>query len=209
MDFVITVRNGGTLYGCYKQALREVHKRWRLLAEMSSTPADDCTVARDAKREFLRFYGQAIAIRRLFGLKDDESMPDDLRERLDVEMWEHRIRSMAAIDFLSCDRLQRQTIEMLQCCPVEMRRRLAAEITDPANHQRLVDWWMDFDPCLPAPLVIPETEARRLLSCVSQRSYEPRGIGAEEGWQSRTGKSSGPDSNPANPADGEQGSTAQ
>ena len=193
MDFVITVRNGGTPYGCYKQSLRELHKRWRLLVEISQQAPDDCTVSRDAKREFLRFYGQAIALRRSLGLADDQPMPDELRERLDVEMWEFRIRSMAAIDFLSCDRLQRGTIEMLQCCPVPMRKRLAEEITNPENHAKLVDWWMDYDPGIPAPLTIPEIEAARLIQCASQRSQLRPGIGLEargDRWDSSTGKSS-------------------
>ena len=176
MDWLITVRSGGTLYGCYKQACHETWTRWGALREHYATrnaqndPANrfagDCVI-RDTEREFLRFYGQAVALRRSLGLADGEAMPDDLRERLDVEMWTHRIRSMAAIDYLATGRLQRPTIELLQCCPVEMRKTLAAEITNPEQHQSLVEWWMGYDPCLPAPLAIPETEARRLLSCVS------------------------------------------
>lgn len=33
IDNVITARSGGTLYGCYRQAVRELHKRWRGLRE--------------------------------------------------------------------------------------------------------------------------------------------------------------------------------
>jgi len=34
IDHAITIRAGGTLYGCYKQAVRELHKRWRGLREV-------------------------------------------------------------------------------------------------------------------------------------------------------------------------------
>lgn len=187
MDSFITVRSGGTLYGCLKQALRELHKRWRGLRQLYeqrqktqhgfAEQLEIDLVIRDTEREFMRFYGQAVALRRSLGLSDGEAMPDDLRERLDVEMWHHRIRSMAAIDYLATGRLQRPTIELLQCCPVEMRRTLAAEITNPEQHQALVEWWMGYDPCLPAPLAIPENEARRLLSCVLPHSYALPAIG--------------------------------
>jgi hypothetical protein len=39
MDYLITVRAGGTPYGCYKQALRELYKRWRGLRQAYSDRA--------------------------------------------------------------------------------------------------------------------------------------------------------------------------
>lgn len=36
MNFFITARAGGTAYGCYKQAVDELHKRWRALQTMKS-----------------------------------------------------------------------------------------------------------------------------------------------------------------------------
>lgn len=181
IDWMITVRSGGTIYGCYKQACHELWCRWQALGDHYATQnaqndpakrfAADCVI-RDTEREFLRFYGQAVALRRSLGLADDQAMPDDLRERLDIEMWAHRIRSMAAMDFLTASRLQRPTVELLQCFPVDMRRELLAEITNPERHQKLVDWWLSHDPGLPEPLAIPETQARELLSCASRHLSE-------------------------------------
>jgi hypothetical protein len=109
-DYAITVRAGGTPYGCYVQAVRELHKRWRGLRELYANakspdgPAERFEAAgviRDTEREFLRFYGQAVALRRSLGLADDQAMPDDMRERLDVQMWSYRLRAMAAVDFIT------------------------------------------------------------------------------------------------------------
>jgi hypothetical protein len=197
-DYAITVKAGGTLYGCYRQAVRELHKRWRglresyklrALAQIDLEEAEEKTdrraminaadlrlslleavgVIRDTEREFLRFYGQAVALRRSLGLEDSEPMPDDMRERLDVEMWAHHLRTMAAVDFMTCSRLQKGTVELLQACPPDMRRDIAADICNPSRHNELVEWYMTYAPPIPAPLAIPAEEARHLLESVCSR----------------------------------------
>ena len=178
-DYAITARAGGTLYGCYKQSLRELHKRWRGLRELyGNAKASDCPaerfesagVIRDTEREFLRFYGQAVALRRSLGLADDEAMPDDMRERLDVEMWAYRLRAMAAVDFITAGRIQRGTVELLQSCPPDMRREIYAVVLQPERHAELIEWYLNHDPQIPAPLAIPETQARAMLASFASTS---------------------------------------
>lgn len=178
-DYAITVRAGGTPYGCYIQSVRELHKRWRGLRELyGNAKASDCPaerfeaagVIRDTEREFLRFYGQAVALRRTLGLADDETMPDEMRERLDVEMWEYRLRAMAAVDFITTGRIQRGTVELLQACPPAMRQSIYSVVLQPERHEELIQWYLTHDPQIPAPLAIPETQARAMLAEFASKS---------------------------------------
>lgn len=201
IDTAITIRSGGTLYGCYKQAVRELHKRWRGLRELYQARSlavldideqeerqnlsfRDCKrrdlrvrelrlglieteqVIADTEREFLRFYGQAIACRRALGLSDDEPMPDDLRERLDAEMWEHHLKAMAAVDYITTGRLGRSTVELLAACHPDTRQRLAADILDESRHGALVRWYLTQDCPMPEPARLTEQQERSALGCV-------------------------------------------
>lgn len=203
IDHAITGRSGGTVYGCYRQAVRELHKRWRGLrecyaarerlildiddlerlpkasgndarrreidlAEKRLSLIESAGVIRDTEREFLRFYGQALACREALGIGPDETLSDDRRESLEAEFWEHQIKAMAAVDFITTGRLSRGTVELFQCSPPAQRQRLAAEILDPAAHERLTSWYLSIDPALPPPIEFPAPQAREVLSCVSK-----------------------------------------
>lgn len=195
MDALITVRAGGTRYGCYKQSLRELWKRYRGLRdlyaqcellrididELSSRSCDTeidqrrTAVQRaskqlalqeveknieDTEREFLRFYNQAVVLKSCIGELDPKR-----RAELDCEMWEHRLRCAAAIDFMTSGRLSANTVESLQSCPVEMRKRLAADMLDPAKHGSLIEWFLSYSPDVPAFALSPATDVRRMVEC--------------------------------------------
>lgn len=199
MDSFITVRSGGTLYGCYKQALRELDKRTRGLVglyaerellmidieefELSSNGKSrearrkaielarkrfqlsetDDNIS-DTEREFLRFYGQAVAIREALEAQG-VSFPLDAetRDRLDREMWSHRLRCMAAVDMLTAHQLSAQTIEFLHACPPEIRRELFATVLnkDPTAHAQ---WYLNDSPAVPEPKLIA-AQPRNLIAC--------------------------------------------
>ena len=148
MDAFITVRAGGTVYGQYKQALRELSKRFRgltglyhdrQLAELDievlkSGPKGnnfalrrrDIEISRarfgleqtdhtikDTEREFLRFYAQAVVLKRKIEAEHGE-FTEEVRAKLDAEMWEYQIQQTIAVDILAGGRVSSSAITMLR-----------------------------------------------------------------------------------------------
>ena len=170
-DYLVTTRAGGTLYGQYKQSLRELYKRFRGLRELTSNNArlqidieelewkikteqeKDFKLKRlevdykekvmlmeesqraisDTKREFMRFYQQAAHLKEKIG-----DLTDEKRHKLDMEMWEFKIKEMAVIDWISSGRLRNSTFEFLHSCPKEMKTRIAQELQ---NQNKLIEWY--------------------------------------------------------------------
>ena len=201
MDCFITVRSGGTLYGCYKQALRELDARVTALLQRyearrllqveveelaSSEPVDPWQAKRDdvrlatrrlmlskcdrliedTEREFWRFYCQAVAIREAL-TAEGISFPLDesTRDLLDREMWQHRLKCMAAVDLMKDGRLSTTTIEFLQALPADMRRPLASVIFDAQRHQEVFEWYMRFDAKVPPPCNVGLSDIRKMIEC--------------------------------------------
>lgn len=195
IDNAITAKSGGTLYGCYRQATREVHKRWRGLRDLYSQrrkigqqPDIDNDeirlqevelehVIRDTEREFLRFVGQALACRRALGLADNQELPEDRRETLEAEFWAHQVKCMAAVDFITTGRLGRNTVELLVAIRGDQRRALAAEILDEQAHAKLVEWYLTHEPEMPEPVALIGVSPAKVLECVSETLCELPGSG--------------------------------
>jgi hypothetical protein len=169
-DYLITVRAGGTVYGQYKQALRELYKRYRGLKELYSqkellqVDIDELAAAKtcnqfqtrrneinrkvkllsmeemdknieDTEREFQRFYAQACALKKQIG-----ELTPEKRNQLDRDMWEYKLKEMAAIDFLSQGRLGNVTVEMIAAAPMGMRQELL-RLINPQNQNELIQWF--------------------------------------------------------------------
>lgn len=168
-DYLVTLRAGGTLYGQYKQALRELYKRFRGLRELTckherllidieeleekleSEEGFDLKRSRvnykekvmlteestrainDTEREFKRFYQQASYLKEEIG-----DLTDEKRHKLDMEMWEFKIKEMAAIDIVSAGRIRNVTYEFLSSAPKSMKRRIALELSDSDG---LIEWY--------------------------------------------------------------------
>jgi hypothetical protein len=201
MDAFITVRSGGTLFGCYAQALRELNTRTRALRSQYSGMAnmlvdidvwetgeaktqydrrrnkikaaehrhalDECrrSIA-ETEYEFLRFYRQAISLRDALESRGVTfPLDNETRDRLDREMWEHNIKSMAAVDFMTTGRLAPNTIGLLQALPAEMRRRVAETILSGDDKAPLIDWFLTHEPEMPDPARIEMQDVRRLIGC--------------------------------------------
>jgi hypothetical protein len=201
MDNFITVRSGGTLYGCYKQALRELWKRYRgltglyweratIAAEAEATPskADHRLIQldnakqrlrteeldksiADTEREFLHFYGQATALREALGISDETPLTSERRATLDAEMWEHHLRSKLACEIMAHGSPSVATLEMLQSFPREMRRQIVQQLQSEPGRKALLDWFLDYSPQLPAPRIPSGTESRRLLECCASSRF--------------------------------------
>jgi hypothetical protein len=192
MDAFITQRNGGTLYGCYKQALREVATRIRALRdryfgiemieaeiaehEERGTPKDLIQARQKrsgipeiqhalehTEREFLRFYGQAAAIRQIMESQGISFPLDDAtRHRLDCEFWVHQLKVRAAIQGFSQGRPDSVTLELIQSLPQDLRKIVCEEVFSEGAPQRLMDWFLTYENPIPAPLPIT-MEPRKLI----------------------------------------------
>ena len=185
MDHLITIRAGGTVYGQYKQALRELYKRYRGLKglyserellqvdidELDEKATDNRFEARrndinrktklmnaqemdknieETEREFKRFYAQAAALKEQVG-----ELTPERRDALDRDMWDFKIREMAAVDYLTTGRLGVNTVEFIGSLPSEMRQGVLEQIS-PAKQVALIEW---FETKNPSAVALPETQA--------------------------------------------------
>ena len=183
MDNFITIRSGETQYGQYKQALRELFKRYRGLKELyvarellqvdidelefEEIPSLKYNHRRNminltkhrmdmedlerniehTEREFKRFYAQVNALKKEIG-----ELTPEKQNKLDQEMWIHKLKSMVAIDYITKGRIGENALAFMRSIPKGIRIPLLAEIKD---HDKLIAWFEDFDVPLP-PLQIEE-----------------------------------------------------
>ena len=160
---LVTLRAGGTMYGMYKQALRELYRRVRGVRELESDRAfliidaqeheqalvamepgfarqrteielrrtalrrEECERAiADTYRELAVFYAQAQGLKERIG-----ALTPKRRWKYERELWEYRVREMAALDIGSGQRhLSPQTIEHLNALPKEDREKILADLKD-------------------------------------------------------------------------------
>jgi len=175
MDYFITTRSGGTVYGMYKQALRELsgrhnslktmqmdyqqalqdradaHRGWgftarqrrlRAIKVQKAQIAIDAMVASiaESERERDRFLDQCRRLKAEVG-----ELTPEKRAQLDGEMWVYKIKSMAAMDYITGGRLQRGTVELLQCVPNVLRRPLLDEVCAKDAAGALSKWFLDYN----------------------------------------------------------------
>lgn len=148
--FLVTVRAGGTAYGMYKQAVRELYKRIRGLREVvcerqlklldlpEITDArskikrtleelrldESSRVIENIKRELRVFYNLAKNLKGRLG-----EITEKRRWELEEELWEYRVREMAALDIGSGrSHLAPNTIEHMAALPRPIRERLMKDV---------------------------------------------------------------------------------
>ncbi len=195
MDSFITIRSGGTAYGCYRQSLRELTTRVTALRERyyglelleleireheksggerdkilarqkRSVLPQAAAVLADTEREFVYFYAQAAGYRALLE-RDGVRFPLDTetRDKLDREMWVHQLKCRAAVEGFSQGRPASVTVELIQSLPQEMRRTICEEVFAPGAPDKLLDWFLTFEAPEPARISLPEIEPRKLIGC--------------------------------------------
>ncbi len=158
MERWIVARGNLTAYGRYKQALREVHKRYRglktLYVERQLVQIDvDELVAADNADPFEKCRDAVRLVQKRMALEDIEfnvtetarefgkfveiasalkkavgTLTPERRDELDREEWRLRLRAMVAVDLVAHGTLQRQTVELLMASPLEWRGAVLEEI---------------------------------------------------------------------------------
>lgn len=194
MDHFITAAAGGTPWGMFQQALRELRTRFDALKidyaareelvlalegdddEHGVDPSDGIAdrkrrllqgrkrmqldtldaLIRDREREFAHFYAQAVALRDLLGPLTAERTAE-----LEEDLWIHRAKCLAAEDYVARGQLGPHTLTALRALPPTTRATVLAAVTGDPRH--LTDWWVNYDPGLPAIEAPPADEIRRLL----------------------------------------------
>ncbi len=177
LDSFITVRAGMTLYGCYRQSLREISTRvgtiremrhqmrvseirirkWRDSGdELKAAKADNMEGQRPAmlaelnemQTELDRFHAQAIALRAMLEA-DGVTFPLDSKKKdeLDRDMWVHLLKSQAAIELMT-GALGKSTIEIFRALPRSMKQELAI-VFNPERRQELCDWFLNYETPVP------------------------------------------------------------
>jgi len=193
IDRFILALSGGTEYGCYKQAMRELNKRWRGLRSLLQDQAlkdvdldekhemlgkvDIGTFAgrrlrieiaalelsleeiekriEDTAREFGRFAGQVRYFKHKLG-----PLTPEKREKLDAEMWDHKLKLMAALDLMAYGKLSRETIEHIHVAPIardDLKKWLPHANGDEksqAKKDALVEWFTDLK-----TVIVPEHDS--------------------------------------------------
>lgn len=186
VDSFITAKSGLTVWGCLRQALREIDTRIdgllgalidietrRKRRNLATTGSELERVreqlalasaersAQETANEFLRFYSQACAAADSLGPTTEAD-----RERLDLEFWYVTLKSQAAEDMISTGRVKGSTVRHAACLPDPWRRRLLSELTPP-NSDGLHRWLVEQTPVLfdvvPPAMTIDEVR-RELVS---------------------------------------------
>jgi len=157
--FLILARSGGTLYGCYKQSLREIATRLNGLLQ-SSLQSNGITQIRkhqflveldqkcieDSIRELSVFYAYAQSIKTMLG-----DLSNARISVLEEDYWVHQLRTSIARDYLASGRLTEQTIELLHLMPQVLRRTIIDSLTCPTARDALINWYLNYE--LPIPSV--------------------------------------------------------
>ena len=151
LRWMVVARNGGTVFGCYKQVLREIEARLLALNDCqtetssrsnSTTPGtvENCIAEITRKRsvDFIR----ELAILCDLGSKLKAQigvLSNKRRACLEMELWSHRAKSLAALDLLAQGQVGRETLEFICAFPAPQKQELLNMALDPANHSQLIE----------------------------------------------------------------------
>lgn len=171
------IKNGGTPWGCYKQALRELHSRVRTLQGLwinqqrvlkRVEAANDDLDKLEAEVELWGLDSQIKSLKREAGkiyliaahLKEGiGELTSDKAVELDQELWLHKIKVQAVNDLLDRATLSSSTRGMIQSLPKPMRASLQESLQDPDS---LVGWFMEYEVALPNLELIPASVSEEI-----------------------------------------------
>jgi hypothetical protein len=165
LERLVLVRNGQTLYGCYKQVLRELTTRIPAVIEAcnsaisrinsgaqsvpyTQTPCQAVQIFlfRDQIREFCILYNYAISFKKQLG-----ELTPSRKSELEFEYWITHTKSSIARDLIADGRLSSATLELIHSLPIHMRSQVLPYITQPSQQDVIVDWYLQYQLELPLP----------------------------------------------------------
>jgi hypothetical protein len=160
---LVIVRNGLTIYGSYKQALREIASRLPSIAEESQKllrmRLDDgkhnldriieqleYVTFKDRVRELAYLVGLATAMKKLIG-----ELTPEKRLLYEEQYWLDYVCSSVARELIADGRISSQTVDLIHAMPIRQRQEILAKLKDPVGQQSLVHWYSTFHLELPEP----------------------------------------------------------
>ena len=165
IESFVLARSGYTLYGCYKQVLREIAARIPSLLQscgrFTSSSADDTSSISDAHvaisfleqievrdriREFAVLCGYAIALKVQLG-----ELSLGKKSEMEIDFWTVYTKCLMARDLISEGRLTPSTVELIHSLPIAVRKRVLVYLTQPSNHDTLIAWYCEHEINLPKP----------------------------------------------------------
>lgn len=172
IDHYIVARAGGTPYGMFKQAVRELRGRWQGLCTLyiereelrrKGAPCQCCEPDADhaclnRARHQMQLEGVEVQIRdterefrRFYAhavkLKAHlGELTDERIDALETEHWMHKLKQQAALDLLSEGRVKRDTLELLMALDPETRSPIMDLLGSPQGHTELVTWLRAYTP---------------------------------------------------------------
>lgn len=186
IDHFIVSASGKTLYGMYRQALRELEGRYKAIRQrylkkhrlerhiekLSKLEDQDLVrigkeldledlerVIEDSERELVRFFLHAKRLKAELG-------PLTPAKRVEMEQvyWATEFRSQIAVSLLSGNGVPRGVIEYLPHLPIPLREVIINSISNPGEVQ---EWYLNYypsPPSLPSHVALPPNfDLERLL----------------------------------------------
>jgi len=189
------VRNGGTLWGCYKQSLLELRSRISALKRAAVTYEEiDTVLAKeedpfklkktsiDAEeteqaihtlvRESAVIYQIADNLKEQLIEKHGELTPD-LRKELDEDLWTFKLKCRIACEYKDTNSISENTRSQVKALPSRMRRPIQKAMTD----LPLLSQWYDEGESVDVPeLVQPSNEAVGVICSAfdTRKAFEGR-----------------------------------
>jgi len=171
MDSFITTSHGGTDYGMYCHALRELYKRTRglremyigkerLLLDIEEKEAEDVSgiAERRNRLDILEFNSQMEETDRNIKHTEREyqhfysqahvlkekvgELTPERRKKLDSEMWVYKLKSDMALELICGGGIKQDTIALIHSLPLDSRSEVIESMRD---KDRLVDWFNNQD----------------------------------------------------------------
>jgi len=201
-NFILGSPECGTTYGKYRQVLRELEGRRAGLIglyldrEEAQINIDELEAAADemgqrrraialmrarisldnlqrgivhTEGEFRRFYAHAVALKKILG-----TLTPERKRTLDLEMWQHKARCSAAMDWNIYGRLSTDTLRLAMMMPPDMRPEFLSELRDSRGMTAWLEKYVCPCPVLPKPLA-DKDDLRAILT--ERQLIESPGVG--------------------------------
>lgn len=129
------VGRAGTAWGQYQQCLREIHTRRmstvddikRMRNSIEEERTEIALAIKERCDELDIFIELAKNLSDQIIAEHGELTPETI-DRLDADLWMHRLRISAATDLFRFGSVSSETIELMLSCPIEMRKDLLDEV---------------------------------------------------------------------------------
>lgn len=205
-DYFIVYKSGGTPYGQYKQALRELHKRYKGLREefyiyekneieikMLEKSTDELDVLElkykklrqedyysnlvSTYREFYRFYQIAKELKTYLVDKYGE-LTDGVVDMLDTEMWIWKLKEFIAKDIKTNGRITSATYESMLGFPKDIRNIFLTDYKLEGFNERLPSGKHKWDEGLNSILEEVEKSSNEIIdySAIEKKSFKIKDV---------------------------------